>query len=367
LTRSSNAQQLSPQGVYKHASKSVYVVQALDYKQSLLAFGSGVAISADYIATNKHVVEEAAEIQVTREGGKWRAWVVYSDPVYDLCILRVDELNASPAPVRSSATLSIGEKVYAIGAPEGLELTLSDGLISGIRNLGGVHLIQTTAAISHGSSGGGLFDAQAQLVGITTFSLQDAQSLNFATPADLVLRRMEISSALPPAPSRRPSTAEQVTESKEIKHLFALADAGDVNALFLLAGKYEEGDGVPRDEGEAAKYYGIAADEGHAQAQLRFGDCHYYGKGVLSKSYTKAVEWYRKAAVQGVVEAQHNLGYVYAQGLGVPRDLVEAYMWYSISSVDPNVMRSLEQKMTPEQIAEARRRARIWAEGHPPR
>jgi len=79
--------------------------------------------------------------------------------------------------------------VYAIGAPQGLELTLSEGLISGLRKLEEDlprhkvrNVIQTTAAISPGSSGGGLFDARGQLVGITTFLLTAGQSLNFAIP-----------------------------------------------------------------------------------------------------------------------------------------------------------------------------------------
>jgi hypothetical protein len=83
-------------------------------------------------------------------------------------------------------SLQIGEPVYAIGAPRGLELTLSNGIVSSLRPNDGSHLIQTTAAISPGSSGGGLFDARGNLVGITTLYLTDSQSLNFAVPADWI-------------------------------------------------------------------------------------------------------------------------------------------------------------------------------------
>ncbi len=83
---------------------------------------------------------------------------------------------------------SIGEKVYAIGAPLGLELSISDGLVSGERRHGTHTWLQTTAAISPGSSGGGLFNAQGQLVGITTASIADGQNLNFAIPVDDVYR-----------------------------------------------------------------------------------------------------------------------------------------------------------------------------------
>lgn len=79
--------------------------------------------------------------------------------------------------------IRIGARVYAIGAPRGMELTISEGIVSSLREHAGIRFIQTTAAISPGSSGGGLFDAQARLVGITSFLLKDAQNLNFAYPA----------------------------------------------------------------------------------------------------------------------------------------------------------------------------------------
>jgi S1-C subfamily serine protease len=80
----------------------------------------------------------------------------------------------------------VGERVYAIGAPEGLELTISEGLVSGLREYENVRVIQTSAAISHGSSGGGLFDVNGRLIGITTFSLKEGQNLNFALPGEWI-------------------------------------------------------------------------------------------------------------------------------------------------------------------------------------
>jgi S1-C subfamily serine protease len=78
--------------------------------------------------------------------------------------------------------------VYTVGAPSGLELTLANGIVSGLRTRDHRRLIQTTAPISPGSSGGGLFDAHGNVVGITTMVLADSgrlnQALNFAIPAD---------------------------------------------------------------------------------------------------------------------------------------------------------------------------------------
>ncbi|TAN74284.1 MAG: serine protease, partial [Magnetospirillum sp.] len=80
--------------------------------------------------------------------------------------------------------LKVGETVYSIGAPKGLEATLGQGLVSGLRTIKGLRYVQTSAPISAGSSGGGLFDAAGNLVGITTFHLRDAEGLNFAISVD---------------------------------------------------------------------------------------------------------------------------------------------------------------------------------------
>jgi cytochrome c-type biogenesis protein CcmH/NrfG len=92
-------------------------------------------------------------------------------------------LTAKPARLGQTKRLKVGEPVYAVGAPRGLELSLSDGIVSQLRG-GPPPLIQTTAAISPGSSGGGLFDAEGRLVGFTTLYIEGGQSLNFAMPVE---------------------------------------------------------------------------------------------------------------------------------------------------------------------------------------
>jgi serine protease Do len=106
----------------------------------------------------------------------------------DRCILKSIK-PANHVPIRSYGELKIGERVYSIGAPAGLELTMSDGLLSGKRLISGRHLVQTTAPISPSSSGGGLFDEAGNLIGITTFYLKDSENLNFAISAEDYLAR----------------------------------------------------------------------------------------------------------------------------------------------------------------------------------
>ena len=78
----------------------------------------------------------------------------------------------------------MGERVYTVGAPQGLELSLAEGIVSSKRTIDGGRFIQTSAPMSSGSSGGGLFDAYGHLVGITTSILKNSQNLNFAIPAE---------------------------------------------------------------------------------------------------------------------------------------------------------------------------------------
>jgi len=175
---------LSPQELFKRISPSVFVVEVLDENGSLVATGSGVAMASDQVVTNKHVIDAGVAFRIKQGSRIWPAAVAYVDPDHDLGRLTAEGLKAPPVLVRLSSVLNVGERVYSIGAPEGLELTISEGLISGLREFEQARLIQTSAAISHGSSGGGLFDAKGQLVGITTFFLKEGQNLNFALPGE---------------------------------------------------------------------------------------------------------------------------------------------------------------------------------------
>ena len=103
----------------------------------------------------------------------------------DRCVVKTPSLTLNPVSgIRRYDSLEVGEAVFAVGNPRRMERTLSDGLISGLRSQDDGRLIQFTAAISPGSSGGGLFDAHGNLVAITSYSLKGAQGINFAIPAE---------------------------------------------------------------------------------------------------------------------------------------------------------------------------------------
>lgn len=183
---------LDAAGVYRAAAPSVVVVEGMTGTGG--SQGSGVVVADRQVVTNFHVVRDTVGFLLVRQGERtWRAEVEAVDEERDLATLSVvlrrsETFDLPVARKRASWTLEIGERVYAIGSPRGLERTLSDGLISGLPALEGTKLVQTTAAISPGSSGGGLFDQRGALVGITTAYLKDSQSLNFAVSSDDVLR-----------------------------------------------------------------------------------------------------------------------------------------------------------------------------------
>jgi trypsin-like peptidase len=176
--------------LYEELSKSVYVIVAAPSTADLrarrnLAQGSAVAIDPATLITNCHIVRGRPMVYVVGSDGPVQLKLVAARVSADTCVLGADtERFSSVVRVRSFASLKVGEPVLAIGSPHGFASTLSTGIISQLRRDDKQRLVQTTAPISGGSSGGGLFDQHGNLVGITTFSIRDAESLHFAIAID---------------------------------------------------------------------------------------------------------------------------------------------------------------------------------------
>lgn len=181
---------LTPQEVYARVSASVWKVLTYDADGLPLGQGSAVVVGDAALITNCHVLKRAKRVVVRRETLSMDARLDLWDPQRDLCQLRATGLAAPAVGLGASSRIVVGQPVYAIGNPKGLDLTMSAGLVSSLRrnDAGQLILIQTSAAISGGSSGGGLFDDQGQLVGLTTIGSvgADTQNLNFAVPADWI-------------------------------------------------------------------------------------------------------------------------------------------------------------------------------------
>ena len=164
--------------------------------------GSGfIWDEAGHVVTNWHVLQNANEATVRlADGRSYKAALVGASPSHDIAVLRIGVGFGRPPPVPlgTSHDLKVGQKVFAIGNPFGLDWTLTTGIVSALdRSLGGdsgrtiEHLIQTDAAINPGNSGGPLLDSAGRLIGINTaiYSPSGASAgIGFAVPVDTVNR-----------------------------------------------------------------------------------------------------------------------------------------------------------------------------------
>jgi serine protease Do len=179
----------SAQDLFARTRPSVWVVIATDTPNPTavtpVSLGSAVAVSPSHLLTSYHVVESEHFISIKQGAKLLAATIVAVDKKTDRCILAVRTGALTPvAGLRPFERLKVGEPVYTIGSPSGLENTLGTGIISGLRTVDGMHFVQTNAQISPGSSGGGLFDGAGDLIGITEFTLKNSQGLNFAIAAE---------------------------------------------------------------------------------------------------------------------------------------------------------------------------------------
>ena len=163
------------------------------------SFGTGVVLSADgYIITNTHVIEGCSSVEVVlQDDSSYEALLVGMDVLTDLAVLKIDAQNLHPAVFGNSDELQVGDTVVAIGNPLGQELrgTMTDGIISAINRDVDVDgysmvLIQTTAALNSGNSGGALINEYGQVVGITNMKMSayddTVEGLGFAIPTTTV-------------------------------------------------------------------------------------------------------------------------------------------------------------------------------------
>ena len=112
-----------------------------------------------------------------------------------------------------------------------------------------------------------------------------------------------------------------------------LADQGDVDAQYNLALMYLNGQGVPQDFAEAARWYQLAAEQGFPKAQYNLALMYHNGQGV-PQDYAEAIKWWRLAAEQGFANAQNNLALMYHYGVGAQQSNVMAHIWYNIASAN---------------------------------
>ena len=171
--------------ITRRAGPAVVTLHTFNANGRETGLGSGFFLPDGRIATNRHVVEGATRIRVVGNNERELGGATYAEAVgrsADLAIL--PRIGSAPATLPVATRLpEAGESVVVIGAPEGLSNTVSTGIVSAIRQIGGRTLVQISAPISHGSSGGPVLNMRGEVIGVSVSILSEGQNLNFAVPA----------------------------------------------------------------------------------------------------------------------------------------------------------------------------------------
>lgn len=177
----------------EQAAKSVLMLEVYNRQGKLLATGSGfVAFDSSTLVTNYHVIDEKSTYEIIAIGDDDRRYsitkVFCADEEADIAILGFkDKTSLEPLPLWAEKNLKRGAPVVAIGSPKGQKNTVSKGDISAILTDTDISMIQFTAPVSHGSSGGALLNDDGKVIGITTATLkEESQNINFAVPSSAV-------------------------------------------------------------------------------------------------------------------------------------------------------------------------------------
>ena len=177
----------TPQQIAQKAFRSTVLLVMEDTNGQPLSLGSGFFIGDDQIATNLHVVEGAVRgyAKLVSQETKFNIeGYTAIDEKRDLIILKAAAFGAQAISLGNSDSAQVGETVYAVGNPRGLEGTFSQGIISSIRPVGNDKLIQMTAPLSPGSSGGPVLNRRGEVIGVSVLTIRDGQNLNFAIPSN---------------------------------------------------------------------------------------------------------------------------------------------------------------------------------------
>jgi S1-C subfamily serine protease len=222
---------INPQEIAKKAFGSTVLIVMEDAKGTLISLGSGFFIRGGEIASNLHVVEGAARGYVKLVGQKTKydiEGITAVDQERDLIILKIMDSRSPALTLGNSDAIQVGESVYAVGNPQGLEGTFSQGIVSGIRQVGTDKLLQITAPISPGSSGGPVLDGEGEVIGVSVATFKSGQNLNFAIPSSYLKTLLGRSGPAKPL--------SQVKTTKAQRSI--LVDLGGRNIEGVLGGSF---------------------------------------------------------------------------------------------------------------------------------
>lgn len=207
LLGASAAKAQSAQEIAKKTFGSTVLLVMEDVNGQPLSLGSGFFVRDGEIASNLHVIEGAARgyAKIVGQQAKYDIdGITAFDPERDLVILKISGARASALALGGSDAVQVGETVYAVGNPKGLEGTFSQGIVSSIREVGTDKLLQITAPISPGSSGGPVLNSKGEVIGVSVATFRGGQNLNFAIPSNHLKALLETAGPAKPLAQVKP-------------------------------------------------------------------------------------------------------------------------------------------------------------------
>ena len=291
----------------KRIKPSAVAIETFDARGNTLSRGSGFFVATNKIITNRHVIEKSARVEIHLMDGKRfpAKGVVAIDGEGDLAVLHVDVPVALAVPLPlMRAVPQEGESIVVVGNPFGLEGSVSNGIVSAVREISGYgKIIQITAPISPGSSGSPVVNMLGQVIGVATLQAAEGQSLNFAVPS------------------------ERISQLKigELQTFSALNAATQQNKRSAAQSLYSQGLGIlSRDDyARAITFFekAVEIDPNYAEAWYQAGFCF----GMLGK-HNEALKASKQAAKlrPNWSETYVNIG-ASSYALGQYKDAAEAY------------------------------------------
>ena len=301
------AQERLPE-IVKKIEPSTVVILTYDRDGKILSQGSGFFISkSGDIITNRHVLAGANRAEAKTTEGKVYpiTLIVAEDKEADIIRASVNIPVEPVYPLSVSSSIpEVGERIAVIGSPLGLERTVSDGIVSAVREIPAFGKIyQITAPISPGSSGSPVVNMKGEVIGVATFQFVEGQNLNFAIPGERIAKLK----------TEKGKTLDQWKMSRTEEWLTLAEGLNFIGLLFLWAEKYEK----------ALPYFEMAVKKNprYSEAYFNIGHCN----DKLGR-FTEAIEAYK----QGIrikpdyAEAHNDLGTTYGE-LGLYTEAIEAF------------------------------------------
>jgi len=212
LLGASSAQAQTAQEIARKAFGSTVLLVMEDSNGQPISLGSGFFVRDGEVASNLHVVEGSARgyAKIIGEKAKYDIeGITAVDPERDLVILKISGARAAALSLGNIESLQVGETVYAVGNPQGLEGTFSQGIVSSIREVGTDKLLQITAPISPGSSGGPVLNDKGEVIGVSVATFRGGQNLNFAIPSNYLKSLLGKAGSIKPLISAGSSKAQR--------------------------------------------------------------------------------------------------------------------------------------------------------------